>query len=141
MAHALYQVAVKLQLMRGNKLLVLTTPDGFVDFPGGRIDDNEQGLAMEQALAREIREELGEEFRYRVIDTAFVAHRSYDAHGQTNHILAVHYRAEYVSGAITLSEEHDQFAWADPAELYDQADRFASRDEYEHFRTYYSALA
>jgi len=141
MAHALYQVTVKLQLMEGDKLLALKTPDGLIDFPGGRIDDTEQRLAMEDALAREIQEELGADLRYRITDTAFVAYRSYDWSGETKHILAVHYRAEYVSGAIELSDEHEQFAWVDPASLFSEGQRFCSQDEYEHFRAYYSALA
>lgn len=141
MAYGMYQVSVKLQLTDGDKLLVLTRPDGYVDFPGGRIDDTEQGLAMEDALVREIREELGEKLRYHVIDTAFVAYRSYEEHGQTHHVLVLHFRTELVSGEIELSEEHADYAWIDPAELYDAADRFASQDEYEHFCAYYRALA
>jgi 8-oxo-dGTP pyrophosphatase MutT (NUDIX family) len=141
MSHALYQVTVKLQLMHGDKLLTLTTPDNFIDFPGGRIDDTEQGLAMEDVLAREIREELGEGLRYRIVDTAFVAYRSYDWDGETKHVLAVHYRAEYIRGDIELSDEHKQFAWVEPAALYGKGERFCSSDEYNHFHTYYSALA
>lgn len=141
MPHALYQVAVKLQLMQHNKLLVLTTPDNYIDFPGGRIDAEEQGLPMRQALAREINEELGPELTYRVIDTAFVAYRRYTFRGKTHHIAAIHYRAELTGGQITLSDEHSAYAWLDPRELLDQADRFVSRDEYEQFRLYYASLA
>lgn len=141
MAHALYQTTLKLQLMQGNKLLALKTPDGMIDFPGGRVDDTEQGLALEDVLAREIREELGADLHYRIVDTAFVAYRSYDWGGETKHVLAVHYRAEYVSGAIELSDEHEQFAWVDPLSLLSESERFSSQDEYEHFRAYYGALA
>lgn len=141
MSHALYQVTVKLQLMDSGKLLVLTTPDNFIDFPGGRIDNTEQGLDMEDALAREIREELGGELRYRIVDTAFVAYRSYDWDSETKHVLAVHYRAEYIGGNIELSDEHEQFTWVEPATLYKEGERFCSPDEYNHFHAYYSALA
>lgn len=141
MPHALYQVTVKLQLIKDGKLLVLTTPDNYIDFPGGRIDTTEQGLPMQDVLGREITEELGPELAYRVVDTAFAAYRNYTSHGKIHHVLALHYRAELASGQITLSDEHAAYAWVDPRELLDQADRFVSSDEYDQFRAYYASLA
>lgn len=138
MSHALYQVTVKLQLMDGDKLLVLTSPDGLIDFPGGRVDESEQSLSMEEVLAREIREELGDNFRYEIVDTAFVAYRSYEDLGQTYHVLAVHYRATLVDGTIKLSDEHSHYEWINPASLLGQQKRFASADEHCQFDAYYA---
>lgn len=138
MSHALYQVTVKLQLMDGDKLLILTTPDSFIDFPGGRIDESEQGLGMEQALEREIIEELGDSVTYQVTDTAFVAHRTYDDLGQMHHVLAVHYHAKLIGGDIRLSDEHATYDWVAPQSLFGKQDLFVSADEYRQFAKYYA---
>jgi 8-oxo-dGTP pyrophosphatase MutT (NUDIX family) len=138
MSHALYEVTVKLQLMDGDKLLVLTSPDGCIDFPGGRVDDSEQELSMEQALAREISEELGEALSYDIVDTAFVAHRAYEHQEQTHHVLAVRFRAKLTGGTVRLSDEHTKYRWVEPISLLSQQDRFVSSDEHRRFAEYYA---
>jgi len=138
MSHALYQVSVKLQLMDGDKLLTLTTPDNYIDFPGGRIDESEQDLDIEQALVREVSEELGDDLRYEIANTAFVAYRPYIESGRTHHVMVVHYRATFVGGTIQLSDEHSHYEWVGPASLVAQRERFASGDEYRRFAAYYA---
>ena len=57
--HALYQVATKALLFKDDKILVLITPDGYVDFPGGRVDNSERNISWHEALRREVTEEIG----------------------------------------------------------------------------------
>ena len=57
--HALYQIATKALIFVEDKILVLITPNGYIDFPGGRVDDSERNIPWVDALKREIKEEVG----------------------------------------------------------------------------------
>lgn len=53
------KVAVKAMITNGDKVLITRSEgDEMWDFPGGRIDDGE---ALEDAVTREVREEIGAE--------------------------------------------------------------------------------
>lgn len=75
----------------------------------GRVEPDEQPL---DALAREIDEECGLAVRIdeRPVD-AYVARRNEQP------MLVVVYRADWVSGEVRRSDEHDAHAWWTPAEL------------------------
>lgn len=40
--YALFQISLKSLIIERGKLLVLITPTGYYDFPGGRINQNEE---------------------------------------------------------------------------------------------------
>lgn len=136
--HAELQVAVKAILRRDSKILCLETQDGYIDFPGGRMDKSEIEIPLEEVLRREIEEELGPTLKYKINKLAFVAKRQYDFKGITNHIIAIYYDVSYVSGEILLSEEHAKKQWVAPAELLENASKFVSADEFEQFNNYFS---
>lgn len=138
--HALYQVVLKLLVKRNDLYLVLYTNDGFVDFPGGRIDASEYDVPFDESLRREIDEELGD-VAVDIGGIAFICKRAYTFNGQNNRILAVYYVATIVGGEIRLSDEHAKYDWLTAAEiLVLPPEQFVSHDEYEQLTTYFSKL-
>ena len=82
---------------------------GFWEFPGGKL---EPGESPEQALVREIREEL--DIEVSVGDIFAVGHHAYD----TKVVLLLVYRAEFRSGKVRCREVAET-AWLEPAEIVD----------------------
>jgi len=138
--HALWQVATKALIFKDGKLLALTTPDGYLDFPGGRVDETERKLPWTEALNREIDEELGEAIRVEIGKTVFVSKRQYERDGAVHHIAAIYFEARYVSGEVTLSDEHGSFAWINPQELVTDKYKLMSDDERTQLRAWVSDL-
>jgi 8-oxo-dGTP pyrophosphatase MutT (NUDIX family) len=138
MDHALWQVAVKALLFDGNgQLLKLTTPDGYLDFPGGRVDESERELPWAESLKREVAEELGEAVRFAIGEMAFVSKRAYQKDGVTHHIAAIYFVARYIGGEVRLSDEHAEYGWIDPITLVAGEYRFMSADEGTQLRQYF----
>ena len=127
--HALYQVATKLLLSNNNKILVLITPDGYLDFPGGRVDASERNSAWTDTLKREVAEEIGEDVTISIGQTLFVSKRQYTKAGTTHYIAAIFFAGQYLGGAIKLSEEHQNYDWLTPDEITNSRHKFVSEDE------------
>ncbi len=110
-----FVVAVAAVIFRGDRVLAMrrsASKDagaGLWETLSGRVEPDEQPL---DALAREIEEECGLEVRVddRPVD-AYVARRN------ETPLLVLVYRAEWVSGEVRRSGEHDAHAWWTPAEL------------------------
>ncbi|HET9173933.1 MAG TPA: NUDIX hydrolase [Candidatus Saccharimonadales bacterium] len=134
--HALYQVATKALIFNDTKLLVLRTPDGYVDFPGGRVDETERAIPWTDALLREVAEELGTDIKIEINQTLFVSKRQYQKEGHVNYIAAIFFASRYVSGDITLSDEHGSFEWMTVEELLNGNHQFVSDDERAQLHNY-----
>jgi 8-oxo-dGTP diphosphatase len=80
---------------------------GFWEFPGGKIEISE---SKENALLREIKEELGIEIRV----TGFIAQSIY--HYPRVSICLWAYACKYISGEINLTD-HDKIEWVTPISL------------------------
>ena len=52
--HAMYQLSIKCLAIKDGKVLVLKTPDNYIDFPGGRVDMGEEDLSHHKILEREL---------------------------------------------------------------------------------------
>ena len=130
--HALYQVATKGLVFDGNKVLVLITPDGYIDFPGGRVDESERLVPWTDSLNREITEEIGESIVVEIGQTLFVSKRHYQRDGQSHHIAAIFFSCQYVSGPVMLSNEHGSFEWLSLDDLVHDDRKFVSDDEKNH---------
>jgi len=81
---------------------------GVWEFPGGKIDPGENFAA---ALVREVKEECG----LNVIPTRAVGAVQTETPGI--HVVHVMMETQLVSGAVRLSEEHDEHAWLLPADV------------------------
>lgn len=107
--HARFVAAVEVFIFRGERILAMRRARDSEAAPGawdalsGRVRSGEQPLA---AARREVREESGLEVR---LDPRPVA--SYVAKRNRDDMMVIAYRAESESGEVTLSHEHDEFAW------------------------------
>ena len=118
-----YHVSLKVFLKnKDGKILALKADSqgslaGFYDFPGGRIDTDEFGAAFEDMIAREIKEEIGD-IRYQLSPYPVALGRhlipsSMTKNGKDIHVLYVFFEANYLSGDIAVSSEHQGFDWLD----------------------------
>ena len=113
-----FGVAVKAAIIDGSRVLVLyktaqealgdPDPAIRVDLPGGRVAFGESPVA---ALHREVAEETG----LSVAVTAPIATWHY-VHGRFQ-LVGIDFLCEYVSGEVSLSDEHERFAWLTEEEM------------------------
>lgn len=102
------RVAAKALIIKDNKVLILqrkrTSPDAKIewDIPGGGI---EQGESFEQALHRELKEEAN--ITGEIIDII----RAWNCIDENKMLYGVTFAVRYISGNITLSDEHENYQW------------------------------
>lgn len=134
--YAMYHVGLKILLRKGGEFLFLKSIDGaHWDLPGGRIDDAEHETPLEEILAREVREEIGEEIKYKLGKPILQFRRHFAKKGW--HIFLTVHEAEYVSGEIRLSSEHGGFQWITPEKFRKFAENdFFSAEEYKALPEY-----
>lgn len=108
-------VGVKALIVKEGKVLLLReakydegTNEGKWDVPGGRIDPHE---TLAAALAREVFEESG--LTIEAKEVLSVSETFPVIKGVESHIVRIHYRAEYRSGEVVLSQDHDTYEWVD----------------------------
>ena len=132
--YARYQVALKLLLRRGRKVLFLRLAgENRWDLPGGRIDNGEERVPLKNILAREIREELGA-VRYELKYPVFQFRRHSRPPGVYNFLTV--YEGRYRSGTIRLSPEHQSYEWLDPQRHKFSGKDFFNHEEYLAFKRY-----
>jgi 8-oxo-dGTP pyrophosphatase MutT (NUDIX family) len=108
-----FEVSLKAFIVRDARILLLQEADtGFWELPGGRIDVGEERLPQTDILAREIREELGAEFRCDVGPKAVTWVRERPADRAFLFIVARLCRFD--CGPILLSSEHATSLWTTP---------------------------
>ncbi len=138
--YATYWVAFKILLKKSDKFLFLiTSKEGFLDLPGGRADSNEGKVPIKKILEREIREELGNNIKYKVKGPIF-QFRRYSKLKKTYNLLTV-YEAKYIKGVIKLSTEHGSYEWINPKKYKFKEKRFYNKEEYETFKEYFKNLS
>ena len=135
---ALFCVDQKAFIERDGKVLVLHDPVEGLDFPGGKIQEGEakngDAASLIGPLQREVREETGLEIE---VGSPFAVwyhefsprHRNYPKRAYL-----VAFRCRYVSGEVTLSDEHDGFQWVDAASYKTLDD---GSDYFDVLRTYF----
>jgi|ETNmetMinimDraft_26_1059896.scaffolds.fasta_scaffold16573_4 8-oxo-dGTP pyrophosphatase MutT (NUDIX family) len=136
--YATYHIGQKILLRKGNKFLFLKIPEyNILDLPGGRIDDNEETKDLKEILDREVKEELGKDLIYKLGNILF-QYRRYTPNG-TKVFLTI-FDAEYLSGEIKLSLEHEKYEWINPKESGIKRDDFFNEEEYKAFLNYFNKL-
>ncbi len=134
----IFQVGLKILLKKGNKMLVLRTDDGYVDLPGGRIDNVEYESPVEKTIAREIREELGS-VRY-ALGRPLFTYRRYSPKYKAR-IFVLVYEADYVSGTIRLSNEHISHEWIKIGTFPFTGKDFVDEEVYRMFKNYFKTIS
>jgi 8-oxo-dGTP pyrophosphatase MutT (NUDIX family) len=134
--YAYFQVTTKAIVKRDTDILLLTTPDGYYDFPGGRIDESEVDLSLHEVLTRELREELGNSFKFNIKDVAFIAKRRYNSNNKDHRIVAIFFEVLYKDGDIKLSNEHVKSEWVKQKSILNNPEKFISKDEYNQYKKY-----
>jgi 8-oxo-dGTP diphosphatase len=106
-------------IVRDGRVLALRrAPDnlagpGLWETVSGRV---EQGEQPSLAALREVREESALEVR---LDPRPLG--AYAAERRGKPMIVILYRAEYLSGEVRISREHDQFAWLNAAEFAERS--------------------
>ena len=110
-----FKVAFKAIIKKDDKILVLkrsSKEDVFEqlwDIPGGRMVFGEMPI---DALIREIKEETGLDVKISSPFTVWSFFASDDLQ-----VIGITMLAEYVAGAVKLSEEHTEYRWINPEEF------------------------
>jgi len=89
------------------KILLVKSPLRGWEYPGGLI---EPGETFQECLKREVREEAGVEIQI----TGFVG----ICKNVKKDIVNIDFTAEYLSGALTTSDESTEVIWATPEEAF-----------------------
>ena len=136
--HAQYQLATKALLFKDDKVLVLITPDGYIDFPGGRVDATEVDLSWQEALRRELDEEIGSQIQVDIGKTLFVSKRQYHKEGGIKRIAAIFFECKHIGGEVALSDEHSAHHWMTPQQLLTTDLKYVSEDEKSQLERYFT---
>lgn len=115
-AHATHAIAVKVQIWRDGRLLIIKRSEdddyyaGFWDVPGGGLH---KGETIDEGLRREAREESG-------LSLSKVRPLTTWSHGEGDTFeLGLSFLATADTDAVVLSEEHTDHRWLAPDEVSD----------------------
>jgi mutator protein MutT len=124
-------VAAKAIVRDGNgRILLIRRPvdaarqPGLWDLPGGKMDPGE---TLQDTLVREAREETG--IAVSVGAPIHIGHFAMDPVWVT----CVSFACDYTGGEIRLSDEHDDFAWIDVAEIDDRDYAIGIREQLDRY--------
>ncbi len=106
---AQFFVGQKALISKGGEVLVLSSAQKGLDFPGGKIQEDEEDLM--ESLKREVREETGLEIEVGEPFATWTKILPAEHKFAGKKIYFVAYRCKYISGDIKLSDEHNQFRW------------------------------
>lgn len=139
MEYANFNISLKLILCKGDRILILTeTKNGCLDFPGGRIEKNEKDMPLKDLFKREIEEELGKDVKYEILDPVIQYRRHKDS--IVTPVLVTVYEANYLSGEIKLSSEHNHYEWVDPKTYNLKDKKFQNEEKRLAFENYFQKL-
>lgn len=113
----LLYVGQKALIEKDGKVLVLTCPSGWLDFPGGKLQvgeakDGDQA-SLVASLKCEVREETGLEIEVREPFAVWYWEfpEGHKRHGENTYL--VMFRCKYWGGELKLSDEHASAEWVD----------------------------
>jgi 8-oxo-dGTP pyrophosphatase MutT (NUDIX family) len=131
-----YHVGQKALLKKGDEYLVLISPNGLYDWPGGRIDTVEDTLPLPEILDREIKEELGNDVQYELGRVVMQSRRFWKG----IRVFLSFFEAEYLGGEIQLSDEHGEFKWMAAKQILAKPELFMSPEERDTFTSYFQQI-
>src|SRR5690348_1612349 len=106
-------IGQKAVIEKDGKILILMDPILGADLPGGKVQVGETDFAL--SLKREVREETSIEVE--VGDPFYVWYYEFqensDHRNKGKKIFCIAFACTYISGEMTLSDEHQGFEWVD----------------------------
>jgi 8-oxo-dGTP diphosphatase len=115
-----FLVAACAFIFNGDKILITKRSEDRDHDPGnwecvsGRFDQHFN--TVEDEIIREVTEELGDDFKFRIIAPISFYH-FYRADRIDDELVGINYICEYISGNVTLSNEHTNYQWLEPEEV------------------------
>lgn len=106
---ALLSVGQKAFIERDGELLVLTDPVYGNDFPGGKVKKGEKNFL--EALKREVNEETGLDIEVLEPFNTWYFEWPPNHRNAGKKAIVIDYRCRYISGNVTLSNEHTKYMW------------------------------
>ncbi len=137
---ALFCVGQKAFIEKDGKVLVLKDPVEGLDYPGGKIQVGEardgDASSLFESLQREVMEETG--LTVKIGDPFAVWFHAFPntSRNAGKVVYLVAFKCEYVSGEITLSEEHSGYRWVDKND-YNEVDD--GSDYFDVLKKYFGA--
>lgn len=107
------QVAAKAVVVNSKGQALIMCEKGRWQAPGGRLESGER---LREGLAREVLEETGIK-NLKIGDAVHVDEWFGKPEGKRVHIVAIFFACSTSSDKITLSNEHEDFAWVGIADL------------------------
>lgn len=109
MQDQIFYVGQKAFIDKNGEVLILILPNGFLDFPGGKIQIGETDL--DASFRREVMEETGLSVEvcqlfYRWV---FEFHSEHPQAGKK--VFLVGFKCKYIDGEIQMSSEHKEYRW------------------------------
>tara|TARA_Y100000310_G_scaffold321068_1_gene378221 strand:- start:4934 stop:5365 length:432 start_codon:yes stop_codon:yes gene_type:complete len=117
---ALLCVGQKALIEKDGKILVLNDPFEGLDFPGGKIQEDEAKDGDASSLIRSLQREVKEETNLEIevgdpfaswYHEFFKVPKTNENYGKVVYYVA--FKCRYISGELKLSDEHDKFMWVD----------------------------
>lgn len=106
---AVFYVGQKAFIEKNGQVLVLNSPLGGVDYPGGKIQEGEFDLI--ESLKREVREETGLEISVGEPFATWIGVFPSQHRLAGKKVFLVGYKCVCVSGDVILSNEHNKLMW------------------------------
>ena len=110
-----YNVAAKAFVVKEDRILLCKDVACKWDLPGGSVSPDEFFTPFEKILARELKEELGANVKYRNNGIVCIfRHRRPEVTEKgkpEKRILMLGFEIEYTGGNIVLSDEHTEHRW------------------------------
>ncbi len=112
-ADKLFFAGLKAVIEKDGKVLVLNDSQMGPDLLGGKIQDGETDFLA--ALKREVKEETG--LKVQISEPFSIGYFKFPDQVKHRHagkeIFLVFFKAKYISGEVTISDEHNKFDWFD----------------------------
>ncbi len=136
---ATYQVSLKLLLRKSDDFLILQDSyKNLIDLPGGRMNDDEFTVPLEDILKREVIEELGTDIAYVIEKPLFQFRRFHESLNMP--VLLTIYGGTYESGEIKLSDEHEAYRWVHKDSFDFPEEAFFNKEEYDAMHRYFNSI-
>ena len=116
---ALFCVGQKAFIEKDGQVLILNDPIEGLDFPGGKIQEDE--IDFTEALKREVREETALEINVGDPFATWFNEFPQNHRNAGKKVYLIGFKCKYRSGEVVLSEEHDNYRWVNK-ENYHEVD-------------------